>query len=965
MAGVQTPPITTQAALSQTAAGAGAAPTVLGQVTVTQLPEKLTGLARALAVSGMVTEQQGDQATLRTAAGDVQVRSDQTLPTDRPVILQIPAQSTGTALTATVVAQSAAQNASQAAGSAPTQNTTQPPAQTAAQAPALPTLQVGTTLAAVLLNPAPANTPATSVSAPTTSAPPSDINQGLGLGLIVSARGDTGDQPDLTDGDGGRQSPSQPAPGQSPGSQSPGSQSPTGQPAPAPTTAGSQTGNSQAAIGQGAAPQTSADTDITPTTGQPAATPSQPVTPSSGSLADLLAAGGRTGGQMASAAGPMPSLADLLPDVAPPAPLPPQAPAAGGLPANFAPSTPAATGPGPAPSQPTNPSAPASSPPAGSPSPSAVPPPTAQPSTAQPTTAGATTPPAAAPMTRAATLLAALGVPDFLPDLGKPEGATAARQPSAPTVPSPPSGVVPTVGEEAPFVTGGLFLNTRPGFVRTGLPSGTAAPFSPLPAPTAPASPGPAQPPTGQSQSAVPVPGVPVPGVPVPGMGTGAVPPAAGGGFPMASPATTPTLPAGTPAPSVPAGQAGPSAAMGGGVLASVVGSPATQPAGMVPAAPLLPGALAPQAADLASMAAGPSSGSAPAAGAYASPLNAPGGPAPGQTISFTLVSLQRPIDDRPGVMPKVDGPGDGPGILPPVDTVTDPVLARPGVAPTVPGTVVALTRTGQPVVETPRGTFLLQARTDLPPGTKVELAPAAAPAPDLDAVPPAIDPARGRDWPALREALAVIAASNPSLAHQLIDSVLPRPTPQLTKTLVVFLAALRGGDASGWLGSEAMSTLGKAGRGRLSTRLADDFSSIAAQAAEPNKDGWRIYAVPFGDEVGRLQVHVRAINEDEEEEEATVSRAGHARPLRRFLIDLQLSQLGPMQLDGLIWTSRFDLVIRTRQLLPASLTRELHGIYSNSLAAVGYTGSLAFQTGAHGWVDHAAAGGGGPVTRI
>lgn len=282
---------------------------------------------------------------------------------------------------------------------------------------------------------------------------------------------------------------------------------------------------------------------------------------------------------------------------------------------------------------------------------------------------------------------------------------------------------------------------------------------------------------------------------------------------------------------------------------------------------------------------------------------------------------------------------------------------------------MVALTRSGQPVVETPRGTFLLQARTDLPVGTKVELAPAAAPAQDLDAVPPAVDPLRGRDWPALREALAVIAASNPALAHQLIDSVLPRPTPQLTKTLVVFLAALRGGDASGWLGGEAMSTLSKAGRGRLSARLTDDFNSIAAQAAEPSKEGWRTYAVPFGDEVGRLQVHVRAVNDEDEDEEAAVSGPRPPKVLRRFLIDLQLSQLGAMQLDGLIWTGRFDMVIRTRKLLPSDLTRELHSIYSNSLMAVGYSGTLAFQTGAHGWVEHAQqqASGGGvmPATRI
>ncbi|MBB6250049.1 hypothetical protein [Nitrospirillum iridis] len=934
MSGVQTPSVVAPTS----GASAGAAPTVLGQVTVTQLPDKLTGLARALAVSGMVTEQRGDQATLRTAAGDVQVRSDQPLPTDRPVTLQIPAQTSGAALTATALAQSASQATGQTAGGAAVQ-TAAAQTQTAGPAATLPVLQVGTTLAAVLLSPAPAGN-ATASGPVATATPPSDVSQGQGLGLIVRAQGDTGDQPDLTDD---RQPPSQPAPTQ---------------PAPSPTTAASPSGT------QGGA-------------SQPTPTP-QPGTATDNGGTPAVSSPPTTGGQTASAApaapggNAAPSLADLLPDIAPP--LAAQTQTARAVPADLsswmpAPDTPeqplssptATPTPAPAPAAPGAPggaSNPASPPPSATPgagaAPGGAPPrdgapaPTVPPS---PSSAAATPPPpAAAPLGQAATRLAALGQPGFLPDLGAKAGGAAPAQ--APGAPAPR--IMPSAGDDAPFVAGSLFLNTRPSFVRTGLPSGTAAPFSPLPAVTPP--------PSGQAsgQAAAPPPapaGAPStsPAAPVPRMNAPVVPA-------LASSVLASSVLASS-VPGVSTGQAGPPSALGGG-SPSVLGVPTARPTGMAPAATLLPGALAPQAAELTSATVGPTASAAPAAVAYATPLRAAANPAPVQTVSFTLVSIQPPDADHPGM-----GESPTPGILPPEDPVTDPAI-RPGVAPTVPGTVVGLTRAGQPVVETPRGTFLLHARTDLPLGTKVDLAPAATPVADLDAPPPPIDPARGRDWPALREALAVIAAANPALARQLIESILPRPTPQLTKTLVIFLAALRGGDAGGWLGSEAMSTLGKAGRGRLSARLADDFSSIAAQASEPNKEGWRTYAVPFGDEVGRLQVHVRAINdEDGNEEEGGPARAGRARPLRRFLIDLHLSQLGPMQLDGLIWTGRFDLVIRTRQLLPTSLTRELHGIYSNSLAAVGYSGGLSFQTGAHGWVDHAIAptggAGAGPITRI
>ncbi|MEE3627074.1 hypothetical protein UCD39_24370 [Nitrospirillum sp. BR 11752] len=669
-----------------------------------------------------------------------------------------------------------------------------------------------------------------------------------------------------------------------------------------------------------------------------------------GSLADLLFARA-TGGTPAATANP-PSLGDLLPDIAPPSA--PTVPTPGG---SAATSTQAAA------SQPTGTSPAPEAPSSGAPSAPAAPAPQGQVDTA-PNAPPSPEQPRGGPASPLASALATLG---FLPDLGAsgpaqssgpPLGIPAPAVPRVanpqvasplPTSPQPASssGPAPSADGATPFVSGGVFLSGRPSFVRTGLPSGP--PFSPSPA----SLPTPASPPIAQGSS--------VPGPPATSVAAGSTIPSASPAVPDWTGATAPQAPGARPLAGLPGQLTPPHAPAADGKTASPLAGPA-RPVGMTPAMTLPPGALSPQEATAPPLPAA----TPPGASAYTAPGQVSTAPNPGQTINLTVVSVQRPgmaVEVMPGA------PGD---MAPTMDDAPlDPALVRPGVAPTVPGaaipgTVVGVTRAGQPVVETPRGTLLLQARSDLPVGTKVRLAPAALPAPDLDPVPPAIDPARGRDWPALREALAVIAATDPALARHLIDSVLPRPTPQLTKTLVIFLAALRGGDAGGWLGSDALSTLGKAGRGRLSARLTDDFNTIANQAAEPNKDGWRTYAVPFGDEVGRLQVHVRAINEEEGEEAEGPARAQRNRPLRRFLIDLTLSRLGPIQLDGLIWTGRFDLVIRTRQLLPTSLTRELHGIYSNSLAAVGYSGALAFQTGAHGWVDQAApASGASPVTRI
>ena len=70
----------------------------------------------------------------------------------------------------------------------------------------------------------------------------------------------------------------------------------------------------------------------------------------------------------------------------------------------------------------------------------------------------------------------------------------------------------------------------------------------------------------------------------------------------------------------------------------------------------------------------------------------------------------------------------------------------------------------------------------------------------------------------------------------------------------------------------------------------------------------------------------------------------------KRFLMDLNFSRIGPMQLDGMVWTGRFDLMIRTQSLLPAELRQSIGTIFRDSLETVGYAGTIGFQTGAHAW---------------
>ena len=65
-----------------------------------------------------------------------------------------------------------------------------------------------------------------------------------------------------------------------------------------------------------------------------------------------------------------------------------------------------------------------------------------------------------------------------------------------------------------------------------------------------------------------------------------------------------------------------------------------------------------------------------------------------------------------------------------------------------------------------------------------------------------------------------------------------------------------------------------------------------------------------------------------------------------RFLLDLDLSRLGPMQFDGLVKRQykHFDLIIRTRDPLPGEMRRDIDGLFQNGLMNFGLEGSVVFQ---------------------
>ena len=58
------------------------------------------------------------------------------------------------------------------------------------------------------------------------------------------------------------------------------------------------------------------------------------------------------------------------------------------------------------------------------------------------------------------------------------------------------------------------------------------------------------------------------------------------------------------------------------------------------------------------------------------------------------------------------------------------------------------------------------------------------------------------------------------------------------------------------------------------------------------------------------------------------------------------MSQLGPLQLDGLVQEKRFDLILRSREAMLEAMRRDLTQVMGESLDSTGFKGSLVFEAG-------------------
>jgi hypothetical protein len=180
--------------------------------------------------------------------------------------------------------------------------------------------------------------------------------------------------------------------------------------------------------------------------------------------------------------------------------------------------------------------------------------------------------------------------------------------------------------------------------------------------------------------------------------------------------------------------------------------------------------------------------------------------------------------------------------------------------------------------------------------------------------------------WDALARAMRA--------APQLGDFV-PRPAAEMAAQIVALLGALKRGALADWIGRETQRGLPEP----LATQLGEDFARMARfNAADHN--AWRFVPVPLliQGELGQMLLFTHG--------KRRRSNPPHDDAGMRLLIEVDTAAHGKIQIDGLVHADRFDLVLRSRGVLPDATRDAIATIFAEARDLASLHGDISFVAG-------------------
>ena len=287
--------------------------------------------------------------------------------------------------------------------------------------------------------------------------------------------------------------------------------------------------------------------------------------------------------------------------------------------------------------------------------------------------------------------------------------------------------------------------------------------------------------------------------------------------------------------------------------------------------------------------------------------------------------------------------------------TAPAPASTPAPAATLIQGQVTSANANGTTTVQTPLGTVTLKADASgislpLAPGTSVtiEVPPSLIPAQILSSAPATLTEL-ANSWQTLNDIITVTQAGNPQAA-QALTARLPQLGPEFAATSTSFIAAVASGNARKLLGDDVVETLRQSGRADLVEKFSSEAGTLS-QAFNPSEQkpglqpSWQSFFLPFVFQESVQQARLYVKRDNPKKGRGTDDKQGDDT---RFVVEVELSELGPMQMDGLVRKKEqdiaFDLMIRSHTAFSKEQMADITDLYSGAAELTGFKGAIGFQ---------------------
>lgn len=280
------------------------------------------------------------------------------------------------------------------------------------------------------------------------------------------------------------------------------------------------------------------------------------------------------------------------------------------------------------------------------------------------------------------------------------------------------------------------------------------------------------------------------------------------------------------------------------------------------------------------------------------------------------------------------------------------PELARPTAANQLVASVIGHDADGANILHTPFASLKIYTPQPLPTGTTLLVradiatstgATAIVDAPEVLATAAALPPTAA-NLGSLRETLQWLQTNQPDVARDAL-SRLPSIGHQLTNGLLSYIAGIKAGETAEIIGKRALRFL-EINAPDILARLGGQIEQLQGNYLESRLPQWSSLPLPLllGGELHIAQLY---IGKDAPEGDKFTSDKGRGQ---RFILEVEMSQLGPLQFDGFVRTldktKSFDLMVRSNAALPADVDAGIRTIFTSSMEITGLRGQVIFQHG-------------------